>query len=199
MKQHQRKFARALSTTFVTSSLLTLAVAGAALSSTFTLSGCASSETERTAYAAFGQYRTFGFAPVSGSNGRAMSLAQNEVSQQLMARGLVPSNNPDLLVNVQVRANPAVRMPKNTNLGGAAARYPYLEEYYRNQPSGPHANVNQFTEGHLTIDLLDARQKHVVWRGHTAHPVTRQVLNNPERSMDRAVVEAFRSFPRRAR
>lgn len=181
MKHYQRKFARALSTTFVTSSLLTLAVTGAALISTVTLSGCASSETERTASAAFGQYRTFGFAPVSGSNGRAMSLAQNEVSQQLMARGLVPSNNPDLLVSVQVRANPVVRMPGSTNLGSA------------------HANVNQTTEGHLTIDLLDARHNQVVWRGHTAHPITRQVLNNPERSMDRAVIEAFRSFPLRAR
>ncbi|WP_105103929.1 DUF4136 domain-containing protein [Microbulbifer pacificus] len=177
MKQNPHNIVRAISA----SSLLTLAVAGAAVSSTFTLTGCTSSETQRTTSTAFGQYQTFGFAPVSGSNGRAMSLAQNEVSQQLMARGLMPSNNPDLLVSVQVRANPIVRMPGNTNLGSA------------------HANVNTSTEGHLTIDLTDARQKQVVWRGYTSQPITRKVLDNPERSMDRAVIDAFRSFPLRAR
>ncbi|WP_299592069.1 DUF4136 domain-containing protein [uncultured Microbulbifer sp.] len=173
MKQNPRKIVRAIST----STLLAFAVTGAALSGT--LSGCATSPADSAAAATLGQYQTFGFAPVTGSNGRAVSLAQNEVSQQLMARGMMPSSNPDLLVNVQVRANPAraYTMPNNSRT--------------------VHANVH--TEGHLTIDLTDARQKHLVWRGHTDKPITRQVLNNPQRAMDQAVIEAFRSFPLRAR
>lgn len=177
-KINPRKFVRTIST----STLLAFAVTGAALSST--LSGCATSQADSAAAATLSQYQTFGFAPVTGSNGRAVSLAQNEVSQQLMARGMMPSSNPDLLVNVQVRANRAYAQPYNA---------------YLSRPSAPHANVSQFTAGHLTIDLTDARDKRVVWSGHTDGPITRQVLNNPERAMDRAVIEAFRSFPLRAR
>ena len=160
-----------------TSALLALSLAGT-LAVPFTLTGCASPPTDNAAAAALSQYRTFGFAPVTASNGRAVSLAQNEVSQQLMSRGLMPSSNPDLLVNVQVRAFPTNQM----------------------LTSVPHASVRQSaTEGHLTIDLVDARQKHLVWQGRTVAPITRQVLNEPQRSMDRGVSEAFRSFPLRAR
>ena len=169
MKQNRHKTVR----TMTASTLVALATLGGI----FTGTGCASPDTQHTASAALGPYQTFGFGPITGSNGRAISLAQDEVSRQLMARGLMPSSNPDLLVNVQVRANPAVRMPGTTYLGRA------------------HANINHPTDGHLTIDLKDVRQNHLVWRGHTSHPITRQVLDNPQRSMDRAVVEAFRSFP----
>ena len=168
--KHWKRFTTSATTSAL---LLALSLAGA-----MTITGCASSGADSASAAAFGQYQTFGFAPVTGSNGRAVSLAQNEVSQQLMSRGLMPSSNPDLLVNVQVRANPAYQMPA----------------------SAPYARVTQSsTDGHLTIDLLDARQKHLVWQGRTDKPITREVLNNPQRSMDRAVIEAFRSFPLRAR
>lgn len=163
---------------FTTTALLALSLAGS-LALPLTITGCASPPTDSAAAATLSQYRTFGFALANGSNGRAVSLAQNEVSQQLMSRGLMPSSNPDLLVNVQVRANPApFQMPARA----------------------PHASVSQSaTEGHLTIDLVDARQKNVVWQGYTNTPITRQMLNNPERTMDRAVIEAFQRFPLRAR
>ena len=163
---------------FTASALLALSVAGS-LAVSVTITGCAGPAIDSAAATTLSQYRTFGFAPVTGSNGRAVSLAQNEVSQQLMSRGLMPSSNPDLLVNVQVRANPAAfQMPARA----------------------PHARVSQSsTEGHLFIDLVDARQKNLLWQGYVNTPITRQMLNNPERTMDRAVIEAFRSFPMRAR
>ncbi|WP_406827887.1 DUF4136 domain-containing protein [Microbulbifer sp. ARAS458-1] len=161
---------------FTTAALRALVLTGSLTVAFTTLQGCATPPSDKAAAAAFSQYQTFGFAPVTGSNGRAMSLAQNEVSQQLMARGMMPSANPDLLVNVQVRAYPTRQMPAYA----------------------PHARVSQSaTEGQLTIELVDARQKHLVWQGRTVAPITREVLNNPQRSMDRAVDEAFRSFPRR--
>ncbi|WP_295797842.1 DUF4136 domain-containing protein [uncultured Microbulbifer sp.] len=162
------------------------------------LAGCAGT-TSTASSSALSQYRTFGFVPASGSNGRAMALARSEVSEQLMARGMTPSKTPDVLVNVHVHAERQVKSRQSYNLGFAAARYPYLEEYYKSLPPGYHADFNQYTAGHLTIDLLDARQRKVVWRGRAQKPITRKVLDNPERAVDQAVNDAFRTFPARAR
>nr|WP_010131474.1 DUF4136 domain-containing protein [Microbulbifer agarilyticus] len=162
------------------------------------LCGCANNTTSQQS-ANMAQYQTFGFVPQSGIPSRATSLAHSAVSQELMSRGMRPSDNPDVLVNVHVFANRQVKMPRNSSLGFAAARYPFLEEYYSSLPPGYHANVSQYTEGHLTVDMLDTRQKRVVWRGQANKPVTRRVLNNPTRAMDQAVGEAFRSFPSQRR
>ncbi|GAB2517864.1 DUF4136 domain-containing protein [Microbulbifer agarilyticus] len=165
-----------------------------AITALLTLCGCANNTSSQQS-ANMAQYQTFGFVPQNGTPSRATSLAHNAVSQELMSRGMMPSDNPDVLVNVHVFANRQVKMPRNSNLGFAAARYPYLEEYYNNLPPGYHANVSQYTEGHLTVDMLDTRQRRVIWRGQANKPVTRRVLNNPTRAMDQAVGEAFRSFP----
>ncbi|WP_231757636.1 DUF4136 domain-containing protein [Microbulbifer elongatus] len=170
-KTLQRSFRTLLSSTALRSLFLT-----GSLAVSLTLTGCASPPAHNNAAATLAQYRTFGLAPVSGGNGRAMSLAQNEVSRQLISRGMVPSSNPDLLVTVQVRAYPTRQMPVGA----------------------PYASVRQSsTEGILTIDLVDARQKQLVWQGRTVDPITREVLNNPQRAMDKAVDEAFRSLPSR--
>ena len=165
-----------------------------------TVTGCAGpSGTSAASSSSFSQYRTFGFVPSSGNNGQAMTLARAEVSRQLTARGMTQSNNPDVLVNVHVYTNTQVRPKQGYNLGFAAARYPFLEEYYSSLPPGYHADFNQYTAGHLTVDLLDPGQRRVVWRGRAEKPITRRVMSNPQRAVNQAVNTAFRSFPLRAR
>lgn len=173
----------------VSASLLLIAV----------LAGCAGTSTTTRSTAALSQYRTFGFVPESGNTSRAMALAKSDVSRQLMARGLAPSKNPDLLVNVHVYTKQQVRPKQDFKLGFAAARYQFLEDYYKNLPPGYHADINQSTEGHLTVDILDTQQHSVVWRGQASEPITRSTMSNPARAVNSAVSDAFRHFPIKAR
>ncbi|MFD1216301.1 MULTISPECIES: DUF4136 domain-containing protein [Microbulbifer] len=143
------------------------------------LAGCAGSPTNSTdpLAASWSQYQTFGFAEGRPPS-RGQTIAQQEVAQQLMARGLTFSNTPDVLVDVNVFATPGPQVRDRR---------------------GIHADVKSSTAGHLTIDLMDAKQKSTLWRGQALQPVTRQGLNNPQRALDRAVNDAFRSFPVKAR
>lgn len=161
--------------------------------------GCSSSSTSSRAAAdaRWGEYRTFGFATQpSGAGSGVESTLRAEVAKQLNARGLTRSSNPDILIHMSVDTEQRVRTPNVRTTGGAAARYAFMEEYLRSLPPTYSTSIDQFTEGRLTIDAIDVRQRKQVWRGQTQQRLTRQMLANPQATAARAVDEIFRSVPR---
>ncbi|SDZ87202.1 DUF4136 domain-containing protein [Microbulbifer marinus] len=166
------------------------------------LSACAGSPASSASGsgARWGEYRTFGFVPGGSSSGEVNSILRAEISRQLNARGLTRSSNPDLLVSISVQTQEKVRAPKVAGTtGGAAARYPFLEEYYRQLPPSHTTNIDKYTEGRLTVDILDVQQKRMVWRGRTQGRITQEMYANPQGTLAAAVSEVFRRFPVQSR
>ncbi|SHE80258.1 protein of unknown function [Microbulbifer donghaiensis] len=166
------------------------------------LSACTGSpaSSDASGGARWGEYRTFGFVPGGSSSGEVNSILRAEITRQLNARGFTRSNNPDLLVglSVQTQEQMKIRGVAGTT-GGAAARYQFLEDYYRQMPATHTTDIDKYTEGRLTIDLLDVQQKRMVWRGRTQGRITQEMYAHPQRTLAAAVDEILRKLPAAAR
>ncbi|WP_346836802.1 DUF4136 domain-containing protein [Microbulbifer sp. SAOS-129_SWC] len=168
------------------------------------LAACASAPRPGSGHAEtnWSQYRTFGFVPKpTGSAGanRVQAALRAQVSSQLRRRGLTPSSHPDLLVSLSVKTQRKSRTQVSATTGYAAARYPFLEAYYERLDPAQITTIDSYTEGYLTVDLLDVQQRKRVWRGKAQGRLSRENLAQPEATAAKAVAQAFRQLPLRAR
>lgn len=91
------------------------------------------------------------------------------IEKELKGKGMVPSDNPDLLVNIFTKTREKIDVYNNNYYGW----YPWYYGYgygYGYGPYGPgygfgYTNVSSSTEGTLFIDLIDARKKELTWQG----------------------------------
>jgi len=60
---------------------------------------------------------------------------------------------------------------------------------------GTQTQVSQYTEGTYNIDLIDARQKQLVWEAVGIGRVTDKKLKNLERSVNEGVPKFFAFYP----
>lgn len=85
------------------------------------------------------------------------------IEKELNAKGMVASENPDILVNIFTKSREKIDVYNNAYHGW----YPW---YYGYGFYGPgygfgYVNVSTSTEGTLFIDLIDARKKELAWQG----------------------------------
>jgi hypothetical protein len=57
-------------------------------------------------------------------------------------------------------------------------------------------DVTQYQEGTLTIDVIDAARKQLVWEGTVTKSLTSKDKNDVGTALDAAVTAAFAKFPR---
>lgn len=151
----------------------------------------------------FSQYRTFGyFSTLSTDKEQYQSLVSNflkvAVAQELDARGLTyDEENPQLRVNFYVHTKEKIRT-RSVPTGGAY--YGYRDPLY--DPWGGYGGyggyetrVDQYTEGTLNIDVVDAATKKLVWEGSIAGRLTEKDVRNMERTVDEAVAAVMTRFP----
>ena len=137
-----------------------------------TLAACATGPRVRTDYdpsADFGAYRTWGFyAPIameeSGYSTWISDRIKDNVRREMEARGYRYSDkDPDLRVNFQgiVRERTDVWSVPRTDYqyfySYRARRYFAVPVWY------DQTQVSQYTEGTLTVDLVDAARNRMVW------------------------------------
>lgn len=152
---------------------------------------------EQRADVNFAKYRTFDFAntevKTNGDQNPLLNspIAQDRIKQaiagELSKRGLREvESNPDILVTTHTFVEKAERTVYDT-YPGANYAYPYAVGYrgaylpinygywytpaYYSQP-----RTEQYREGTLIIDFIDARTNNLVWRGSMADDV-----NDPSR------------------
>ncbi|AWM31658.1 hypothetical protein DDQ68_01940 [Hymenobacter nivis] len=147
---------------------------------------------EQRANVNFSKYRTFDFADMKvKTNGNDNPLLHSPIAQdrikqaiteELVKRGLRQADKrPNLLVTTHTYVEQAERTVYNTQPGYGYA-YPYAVSYrggflpinygYWYTPRYYQtAHTEQYNEGTLIIDFIDARTKNLVWRGSIANPV----------------------------
>lgn len=169
---------------------------------------------EQRANVDFSKYRTFDFADMKvKTNGDENPLlnspiAQDKIKQaiadELVKRGLRQvDGRPSLLVTTHTYVEQAERTVYNTQPAYGYA-YPYAVSYRRGflpvnygywyTPSYYQtAQTEQYKEGTLIIDFIDARTNNLVWRGSIADPV-----NDPARlgtEFSRVAKDILDKFP----
>ena len=170
------------------------------------LAACASGPEVRSMSdpsANFAQYQTFGFADPLGTDRAGY---QSIVSQQLKAatrreleaRGLrYDQSSPQLLVNLNAQLNDKMRVTTTPEPMMAPGYYGYRRGFYQPWPMyTERTDVTQYQEGTLTIDVIDAARKQLVWEGTATKSVTSADMKDVGAALDAVVTAAFKKFPR---
>ena len=168
------------------------------------LGGCATGPDISADYdrsADFGKYRTYGFVAQAGTdNGDARSLVtmmlQNAASQQMEARGYTRADNPDLVINfkgqleekVDVESTPAPYFGAGWGYGG-----------WYGAPYGgwgaTEVTTRRYNVGTLVMDVVDREKRQVVFQGMISGVVTKEMQQNRQEAITRAVGRLFEQYP----
>lgn len=147
----------------------------------------------------FGKYKTFGFLPElatdkPGYESMESNFLKVAVAQQMDRRGLAYSESPDLLVNFFINTKERVRTRSVPTMG---AYYGFRDPFYDTWGGygGFETRVEQYTEGTLNIDFVDAATKKLVWEGAVVGRVTDEHIRNLEKTIDGAVNDILKNFP----
>ena len=171
------------------------------------LAGCASGPTVRTDVdpdADFGRYRTWAFyEPIameaSGYTSHTTERIRAAVTSQMQARGYVyDPAAPQLRVNFQgiVEDKTDVYTVPRTDY---QLFYSYRARSYVAVPVWyDQAQVRNYRQGTLTVDLVDAAANRLVWTGSAIGRVTRKAPEERATEIDGAIAAIFASYPYRA-
>lgn len=155
----------------------------------------------------FDAYETYAYLP-SGEDDEAQSIYTqkiiNEVNQEMEARGYALDNeNPDLLVNVETMYEEEEELQRvpvaNTydyytpGFYSPTTLSPYYYTGYATIPrvSGAGIREIEYTEGTFVVDVIDASENQIIWRGWSETPVDPADLDTSIRSYIDNIFEEY--------
>jgi hypothetical protein len=141
-------------------------------------------------------YRTFAFLePVSTDAGQYTSLVSARLKESTRAQleriGFVyTESEPDLRVNFFLKI-----VNKQQVRSSGTGYYGYRSSYYGTWSSYPYVDTYDYREGTLSIDLVDAKRKQLIWQGVAEGEVEDEALKNPGPALNQVVTKIFSNFP----
>lgn len=135
-----------------------------------TLTSCSSVQvtTDYDTQAQFNAYRTFAFYRPSVDDLKISDLDKKRIlraiESTMVTKGFQKSENPDMLISLNTDAEKDVRVyPNNFGWGWGWRRGPFWNTGF--------VNTYETVEGILHIDILDAKNKGLIWRGTGKAPL----------------------------
>ena len=175
------------------------------------MAACASSTNIQSDYdrsVDFSQYKTYGYySPMGIENPNYSSLLaqmfRDAIDAQMLTRGYVKSNNPDLLFNVSARMEDKTRVTTMSNPGmyGGGGYYGYrggMYDPWGGYGYGTTTNVSQYTEGTINVDMVDPKMKRMLWEGVAIGKVQDKKNDNLREDIMTGIAEMFEGYPFRA-
>lgn len=111
----------------------------------------------------FAQFKTYAFYKTGIDKVEISDLDKKRIlrsiDEEMAAKGFTKSETPDLLININTKTE------KNVNVNQFYAGYGYGWGLGWNPYWGGSTSVYTSSEGILTIDLIDAKKKELVWQG----------------------------------
>jgi hypothetical protein len=175
------------------------------------LAGCATGPTVRTDAAPdadFTQFRSFSFlSPLSTDRAGFHSLVSQQLvfsaRRELEVRGLEFVEDPaqaDVLVNFHTHVNEQLRVRSVPDPWVGPTYWNHRRGRYdpwrgHSRWPGTQFEVDQFSEGRLSVDLIDRRQNMLLWEGVASQRLTQRTMNDLGPALDDAVHAIFREFP----
>jgi len=178
--------------------------AGIALLVAWLCAGCAAGPSiyvNTDPVANFSAYRTYDFESPLGTDkpDYASVLSQYlraATARELESRGYQRSDKPDLIINFNVQTKEKVEtssMPSGPRFGGY---YGYRSGYY-GVWGGYETQTTQYTEGTLTVDVVDGARKQLVWEGTVVGRVRDEDRANLQAAIDKVIPQIFAKYPYR--
>ena len=168
-------------------SMLALSLFGACSSVTV------SSDFDRDAN--FAAYKTYAFTkeaqelPVGDINRKRILDA---VASELALKGFSQSDQPDVLIDVQIKAQQKESATATTS-GGYGSGYGYR---WGGGFSTTTINVEQYVEGTLFIDMIDNTKKQLVWQGRGTKTVDETAsAEKREKNIAYGIKQIFTKYP----
>jgi len=156
----------------------------------------------------FSQYKTFAYySPMGIENPNYSSLLgqmfRDAIDAQMLPRGYVKSNNPDILINVSARLEDKTQVRTTTDpmmYGGGYYGYRGgMYDPWGGYGYGTSTHVSQYTEGTVNVDMVDVKQKRMIWEGVAIGRVNEKDKNDELRNdIHTGVAEMFEGYPFRA-
>jgi hypothetical protein len=153
-----------------------------------------SSDFDKTA--GFSSYKTYAFTP------EALALPLDDINRnrllaavekELAAKGFTKSDNPDVLIDLNIKTQ-TQQTATATNTGGYYGRgYRYG---YGGGFSTTTINYDTYTDGTLFIDMIDATKKQLVWQGRGTKTIDQDASQKKrEENINYAVQQIFVKYP----
>jgi len=146
----------------------------------------------------FGQFTTYSMVPrtVPATNPMVATIVDNDIEYELNQKGLRKvDSNPDLLVKSygggnEVEGGFAAEDPSHAATGGAPM--PSANVW---GGSLPPVAVPQVMHGSITVDLVDARQNRLVWRGTAKGKMDYEKRSKLLDQANKAIADMFKKYP----
>jgi len=171
------------------------------------LAGCATGpqiETMQAPDTDFSRYSTFGYVSPLGTDraGYASIISQQLVfstRREMELRNFEYVDDPeaaDLLLNFNAQLNQQIRTVDVVEPAFGPAFWDYRFGMYTTWPTYQHTTaIDQFTEGSVVIDLIDAEAERMIWEGTAKGRVTERTRRDAAEELDKAVKSIFDRFP----
>ncbi len=152
----------------------------------------------------FSSYQTYGFYSPLGIEGPNYStifgsVFREAISREMDARGYTPSQNPDLLINVSARLEDKTKVTTTTDPFPMGGYYGYRAGFYDpwiGYGYGTSTHVSQYTEGTVNVDVVDAREKKMVFEGVGVGRLQDKRTNEEVRAaINSGVAKMFEGYP----
>lgn len=135
------------------------------------------------ANANFTQYKTFDFMPHPGGNPLNNKRIEAAVEQQLVAKGM----------QKQTAGRPDVLVAYHTNVKDKIDVDTYGYRYGRyGRRVGTYTTVQKYQQGTIVVDLVDAKEKELVWRGWAKGEANDSVSKE---KIDDTIVKILEKYP----
>lgn len=160
------------------------------------LASCTSGPSIRTHVdpaADLSRFRSFGFFTKGQAYSSFVSrYIESAVADEMLARGYVRSDTPDLLINFHVQTADKVQVTQTpSTYYGWRRGYAWGGGAYQ-------TDVRQYKEGTLNIDLVDRSRNQLVWEGVAVGRIQSKSLDDPQPAIKAVVTQVFEKYPGRA-
>ncbi len=153
----------------------------------------------------FSSYRTYSYVNPVGTDkaGYSSLLSQHfkmAIDSEMSARGYRKvDSDPDLMVNFMANVDEKtdVRSTPSSSMTMGMGYYGYRGGMYAGMPVYNSSEVEtvRYKVGTANVDLVDARQKKLVWTGVAEGRLTDEVMKNPQAAIAHVVTQLFTTFP----
>ena len=149
----------------------------------------------------FASYRTYGYyAPLATDKAGYSTLLterfKRAVQNEMEKRGYTyDPKAPDLLVNFNANIEDKMRVTTVAQPVGMGW-YGYRGGYYSAWPA--YANqtyVDQYQQGTVNVDVVDAKRQKLVWEGVAVGRVSKKAMEDPEAAIARVIAEIYADYP----
>ena len=101
-------------------------------------------------------------------------------------------------MNFYIHTDEKMRTQQTPTMGMGGGYYGYRGGIYDDFGYGGAAyetRIINYTEGTLTIDMIDAKERKLLWEGTVKGRITKKDVKNLEATIDKAVSDVFVKFP----